>query len=74
MEKFLADLNMLRSAGLDIRVELEDEPEAIVLMEPQWFEAKFPKLVAAIPVMLASGGVQPYTNGLPRKTQVLRSV
>lgn len=67
MEKFLADFNMLRSAGLDIRIQLDDVPEGIVITDPERFKAKFPDLAPAVPVMMAHDGVQPYTDGIPRR-------
>lgn len=74
MEQFLADFNALRSAGLDISPEREDAPAAVILHDAKMFQATFPELAAAIPVRLSSGGVQPYTHGVPRKTRVLRPV
>jgi hypothetical protein len=74
MEQFFADFNMLRGAGLDISPQLEGLPEALVLKDSEMFQAKLLELTAAVPVMLSSGGVQPYTNGMPRNARELRSV
>lgn len=67
MEKFLDDFNMLRGAGLDIRIQLGDLPEGVVLADPVRFKERFPELAPAVPVMLAYDGVQPYTDGIPRR-------
>ena len=69
MEQFLADFNMLRSAGLDIRIQLDDLPEGIILTDPERFKARFPELAVAVPVLMAHEVVQPYTDGIPRRLQ-----
>lgn len=74
MDKFLADFNMLRSAGLDVRIQLGDLPEGIVLTDPARFKQRFPELAQAVPVMLAHDGVQPYTEGIPRRLHPKPSV
>ncbi|BCQ24733.1 hypothetical protein NK8_29090 [Caballeronia sp. NK8] len=66
MGSLLDDVSALRKAGLNAAIALRDLPEAIILEEPALFKAKFPHLADAVPVMLAHGGVQPYTDGLPR--------
>lgn len=71
MEQFLDDFNMLRSAGLDIRIQLDDLPEGIVITDPDRFKEKFPELASAVPVMLAHEGVQPYTAGIPRRLHAI---
>lgn len=72
MEKFLADFNTLRGAGLDIRIQLDDLPEGIVITDPERFKARFPELALAVPIMMAHDGVQPYTDGIPRRLQASR--
>lgn len=67
MDKFLDDFNMLRGAGLDVRIQLGDLPEGIVISDPERFKQRFPELALAVPVMLAHDGVQPYTEGIPRR-------
>jgi hypothetical protein len=67
MDRFLADFNVLRSVGLDVRIQLGDLPEGVVLTDPELFTARFPELAVAVPVMLAHDGVQPYTEGIPRR-------
>lgn len=62
----LADVAELRSAGLDASIALGGLPAGIVLTDPARFKARFPQLSDVVPVMLAHGGVQPYTAGLPR--------
>lgn len=74
METFLADLTLLRSAGLDAHIQFDDIPEGIVLIDPERFKARFPELALAIPAMLTHGGVQPYTEGLPRHAPALSVV
>ncbi|HDR9103615.1 TPA: hypothetical protein QDB04_000335 [Burkholderia vietnamiensis] len=71
VEQYLADNRELNAAGLEARLGLNDLPEGIVLTNPEKFKAKFPELADAVPVMLAYEGVQPYTDGLPRKTSTL---
>lgn len=66
VEQFLADFQTLRNAGLDIRGQLGDIPEGIVLTDPELFMMRFPELAYAVPVMLEYEGVQPYTAGCPR--------
>jgi hypothetical protein len=68
MEHLLEDVQELRRAGLEARIQLDDIPEGIVLTDPKAFTARFPDLAAAVPVMLAHDGVQPYTEGLPRRS------
>ena len=67
MEKFLEDFNLLRDAGLDVRIQLGDLPEGVVLADPERFKERFPELAPAVAVMLAHDGVQPYTEGIPRR-------
>ncbi|KVP17307.1 hypothetical protein [Burkholderia ubonensis] len=74
MEHLLEDVKELRRAGLDARIQLGDVPEGIVLTDPKVFTARFPELAAAVPVMLAHDGVQPYTDGMPRRRQRLTAV
>ncbi|MBU9200385.1 hypothetical protein KTD31_03330 [Burkholderia multivorans] len=71
VEKYLADNRELNAAGLEVRMGLDNLPEGIVLTNPEKFKAKFPELADAVPVMLAYEGVQPYTDGLPRKASSL---
>lgn len=66
MEHFHDDVRAMRRAGLGMRIALEDLPEAIVIDDAALFKATFPHLADVIPVMLVHGGVQPYTDGLPR--------
>jgi hypothetical protein len=66
LETFLDDVQAVRNVGLDMVCELGGRPCGIVMEDPQLFRARFPELAAAIPVMLVHGGVQPYTDGLPR--------
>jgi hypothetical protein len=73
MEQFLADFNTLRSAGLDTRIQLDDLPEGIVITDPERFKSRFPDLAMAVPVMLAHDGVQPYTDGIPRRLHAIQS-
>lgn len=72
MDEFLADFNLLRDAGLDVRIQLGDLPEGIVLADPERFTARFPELALAVPVLLAHEGVQPYTEGIPRRLHPMR--
>lgn len=66
MEFQLDDVKALRHAGLGTCIALDNLPAAIVIEDPAVFKARFPQLADAVPVMLAHGGVQPYTDGLPR--------
>jgi len=74
VETLLAQLRMLSNAGLEARLETEDLPEGIVLADPERFTARFPELAHAVPVLLAHDGVQPYTDGLPRRRPQLTLV
>jgi hypothetical protein len=74
MEQYLEDVQALRSAGLDARVQLGDVPEGIVIADPKVFMDRFPELASVVPVMLAHDGVQPYTDGLPRRQLRLAEV
>jgi hypothetical protein len=74
MEQYLEDMQTLRSAGLDARIQLGDVPEGIVIADPKVFMDRFPELAAVVPVMLAHDGVQPYTDGLPRRQLRLAEV
>jgi hypothetical protein len=74
MEQYLEDIQTLRSAGLDARVQFGDVPEGIVIADPDVFMDRFPELAAVVPVMLAHDGVQPYTDGLPRRQLRLAEV
>jgi hypothetical protein len=74
MEHLLEDVQELRRAGLEARMQLDDIPEGIVLTDPKAFIARFPDLAATVPVMLAHDGVQPYTDGLPRRSTRLSVV
>lgn len=66
LETFLDDVKAVRNVGLDMVCELDGWPCGIVMKDPHLFRVRFPELEAAIPVMLVHGGVQPYTDGLPR--------
>jgi hypothetical protein len=74
LEQFLDDVAALREAGLDTRFQLDDIPEGIVLRDTAVFVARFPELTGAVSVMLAYDGVQPYTDGLPRRPARLSMV
>jgi hypothetical protein len=74
MEQYLEDIKTLRSAGLDARVQFGDVPEGIVISDPDVFIDRFPELASVVPVMLAHDGVQPYTDGLPRRQLRLAEV
>jgi hypothetical protein len=74
MEQYLEDIKTLRSAGLDARVQFGDVPEGIVIADPDVFMDRFPELASVVPVMLAHDGVQPYTDGLPRRQLRLADV
>ena len=63
--KVRADRRLLAQAGLDY-VCGDGTPDAIVLKRPRLFKLAFPELTYAIPVLEASQGVQPYTDGLPK--------
>lgn len=67
MTDWLGDFELLRDAGLEVRIQLGDIPEGIVLTDPERFTLRFPELAMAVPVMLAHEGVQPYTEGIPRR-------
>lgn len=74
MEELLSDLRILRNAGLDVLMNLEDEPDGIILMDPKKFLARFPELAEAIPVMIEHEGVMPYTDGMPRLSSQARAI
>jgi len=74
MEQLLSDIQELRNAGLDTRRYLNDLPDCIVMADPKVFVSRFPELAAAVPVMLAHDGVQPYTDGLPCRATRLNTV
>jgi hypothetical protein len=69
VEVMMAHRRLLRHAGLNFAMGDETLPDAIVLEKPKLFKQKFPQLEAAIPLLLAGEGVQPYTNGMPRVTK-----
>ena len=60
-----ADRLLLARAGLDY-VRGYDVPDAIVLKSARLFKQAFPDLAYAVPILVASQGVQPYTDGLPK--------
>lgn len=64
-EKISADRLLLARAGLDY-VRGDGVPDAIVLKRARLFKLAFPHLEYAIPILEAAGGVQPYTEGLPK--------
>lgn len=63
--KISADRLLLARAGLDF-VRGYGVPDVIALKSARLFRLRFPDLAHAIPVLIASQGVQPYTDGLPR--------
>lgn len=64
-------IRLLERAGLGVRMWSEEIPEGIVLVDEDLFRAKFPELAAAIPLLKAYEGVQPYSGGVPRRLQRL---
>ena len=60
-----ADRLLLARAGLDY-VRGYDVPDAIVLKSARLFKQAFPDLSYAVPILQASQGVQPYTDGVPK--------
>ncbi len=65
--KISADRLLLARAGLDF-VRGYGVPDAIALKSARLFRLAFPDLAHAIPVLIASQGIQPYTDGLPKVT------
>lgn len=59
-------LNLIRSVGLKI-VKEGKLPPGIMIENPTAFAGNFPELEGVIRVMYAYEGVQPYTNGVPRR-------
>jgi hypothetical protein len=59
---------MLMAAGLNVETSGK-LPPGIVLTNPDAFVRKFPNLEILVGVMVAYGGVQPYTGGQPRRPE-----
>ncbi|MDR6739119.1 hypothetical protein J2X56_001105 [Herbaspirillum sp. 1173] len=59
---------MLMAAGLNVETSGK-LPPGIVLTNPDAFVRKFPHLEILVGVMVAYGGVQPYTGGQPRRPE-----